>query len=146
MNFERTLSIIKPDAVKKNIIGEIFTRFEKAGLQIIATKMILLSKKQAESFYSIHKDQPFFPHLINFMISGPIVVQVLEGKNAVLENRKLMGATDPKEAVKGTIRGDFAESIDANSVHGSDSLENANEEILFFFTQIELNYRSALQN
>ncbi len=142
MNLERTLSIIKPDAVKKNIIGEIYTRFEKAGLQIIASKMQLLSKNDAEKFYSIHKDQEFFPYLVNFMISGPVVVQVLEGHNAVFKNRELMGATNPKEADKGTIRRDFAESIDANCVHGSDSIENANEEIKFFFNQIELNYRS----
>ena len=142
MNLERTLSIIKPDAVKKNIIGEIYSRFEKAGLQIIAIKMQLLSKNDAEKFYFIHKEQEFFPYLVNFMISGPVVVQVLEGHNAVLKNRELMGATNPKEADKGTIRRDFAESIDANCVHGSDSTENANEEIKFFFNQIELNYRS----
>jgi nucleoside-diphosphate kinase len=144
MKFERTLSIIKPDAVQKNIIGEIYTRFEKAKLQIVASKMLLLSKKQAESFYFVHAKQNFFPQLINFMISGPIVIQVLEGENAVQKNRDLMGATDPQKAERGTIRSDFADSIDANSVHGSDSLENAKEEIKFFFSQIELDYRKKI--
>ncbi len=130
---EQTLSIIKPDAVAKNVIGEIYTRFEKAGLKIIKAQMIHLSKAEAEGFYEVHKERPFFNDLVAFMISGPVMIQALEGDNAVLKNRELMGATNPKEADAGTIRADFAESIDANAVHGSDSLENAKIEIDYFF-------------
>ena len=133
MAIEQTLSIIKPDAVAKNVIGEIYSRFEKAGLKIIKAQMIHLSKEEAEGFYEVHKERPFFKDLVTFMISGPVMVQVLEGENAVLMNRELMGATNPKEAEKNTIRADFAESIDANAVHGSDSLENAKIEIDYFF-------------
>ena len=133
MTMEQTLSIIKPDAVAKNVIGEIYTRFEKAGLKIIKAQMIHLSKAEAEGFYEVHKERPFFNDLVAFMISGPVMIQALEGENAVLKNRKLMGATNPKEADAGTIRADFAESIDANAVHGSDSLENAKIEIDYFF-------------
>ena len=133
MSVEKTLSIIKPDAVKKNVIGEIYTRFEKKGLKIVAAKMLSLTTKEAESFYKEHKERPFFRDLVNFMTSGPVMVQVLEGENAVLENRNLMGATDPMEAGIGTIRADFAASIDANAVHGSDSIETARHEINFFF-------------
>ena len=128
-----TLSIIKPDAVKKNIIGEIYSRFEKAGLKIIQAQMISLTQEEAEGFYEVHKDRPFFNDLVSFMISGPVMIQVLEGDNAVYLNRELMGATNPKEADAGTIRADFADSIDANAVHGSDSLENAAIEIDYFF-------------
>ena len=133
MSVEKTLSIIKPDAVQKNVIGEIYTRFEKKGLKIVAAKMLSLTKKEAESFYKEHKERPFFNDLVKFMTSGPVMVQVLEGENAVLENRNLMGSTDPKEARVGTIRADFAASIDANAVHGSDSIETARQEINFFF-------------
>ena len=133
MAIEQTLSIIKPDAVAKNVIGEIYSRFEKAGLKIIKAQMIHLSKEEAEGFYEVHKERPFFNDLVTFMISGPVMIQALEGENAVLRNRELMGATNPKEAAKGTIRADFAESIDANAVHGSDSLENAKIEIDYFF-------------
>ena len=133
MAIEQTLSIIKPDAVAKNVIGEIYSRFEKAGLKIIKAQMIHLSKEEAEGFYEVHKERPFFKDLVTFMISGPVMIQALEGENAVLRNRELMGATNPKEAAKGTIRADFAESIDANAVHGSDSLENAKIEIDYFF-------------
>jgi len=133
MSVERTLSIIKPDAVAKNVIGEIYSRFEKAGLKIVAAKMLHLSQEEAEGFYAVHKERPFFKDLVNFMISGPVMIQVLEGSNAVLKNRDLMGATDPKKAEKGTIRADFADSIDANAVHGSDSAENAVTEIAYFF-------------
>ena len=133
MSVEKTLSIIKPDAVQKNVIGEIYTRFEKKGLKIVAAKMLSLTKKEAESFYKEHKERPFFNDLVKFMTSGPVMVQVLEGENAVLENRNLMGSTDPKEARIGTIRADFAASIDANAVHGSDSIETARQEINFFF-------------
>ena len=133
MSIEKTLSIIKPDAVKKNVIGEIYTRFEKKGLKIGAAKMLSLTKEEAEAFYREHKERPFFNDLVKFMTSGPVMVQVLEGENAVLENRNLMGATDPKEAEIGTIRADFATSIDANAVHGSDSIETARREINFFF-------------
>ena len=136
---EQTLSIIKPDAVAKNVIGEILARFEKAGLRIAATKKIQLSRADAEAFYAVHAERPFFADLVEFMISGPVVVSVLEGENAMAKNRELMGATDPKEAAAGTIRADFAESIDANAVHGSDSLENAAIEINFFFAQREIN-------
>jgi nucleoside-diphosphate kinase len=133
MAIEQTLSIIKPDAVKKNVIGEIYSRFEKAGLKIIHAQMIELTKEEAEGFYAVHKDRPFFNDLVEFMTSGRVMIQVLEGENAVALNRQLMGATNPKEADKGTIRADFAESIDANAVHGSDSLENAKIEIDYFF-------------
>jgi len=133
MAIEQTLSIIKPDAVKKNVIGEIYSRFEKAGLKIVHAQMIELTKEEAEGFYAVHKDRPFFNDLVEFMTSGRVMIQVLEGKNAVALNRQLMGATNPKEADKGTIRADFAESIDANAVHGSDSLENAKIEIDYFF-------------
>ena len=133
MAIEQTLSIIKPDAVAKNVIGKIYSRFEKAGLKIIKAQMIHLSKEEAEGFYEVHKERPFFNDLVTFMISGPVMIQVLEGENAVLMNRELMGATNPKEADAGTIRADFADSIDANAVHGSDSLENAKIEIDYFF-------------
>ena len=133
MAIEQTLSIIKPDAVKKNVIGEIYSRFEKAGLKIVQAQMIELSKEEAEGFYEVHKERPFFNDLVSFMISGPVMIQALEGENAVLKNRELMGATNPKEAEPGTIRADFAESIDANAVHGSDSSENAKIEIDYFF-------------
>ena len=138
MAIERTLSIIKPDAVAKNVIGQIYARFEAAGLKIIAAKMAHLSRGEAEQFYAVHKERPFFKDLVEFMISGPVMIQVLEGENAILKNRELMGATDPKKAAPGTIRADFAESVEANSVHGSDSLENANNEIAFFFAQTEI--------
>jgi len=133
MTMEKTLSIIKPDAVKKNVIGEIYSRFEKAGLKIVQSQMISLTQEEAEGFYEVHKDRPFFNDLVSFMISGPVMIQVLEGDNAVSLNRELMGATNPKEADAGTIRADFADSIDANAVHGSDSLENAAIEIDYFF-------------
>ena len=133
MATEQTLSIIKPDAVAKNVIGEIYSRFEKAGLKIVMAQMIEISKEEAEGFYEVHKERPFFNDLVAFMISGPVMIQVLEGENAVLTNRELMGATNPKEAEAGTIRADFADSIDANAVHGSDSLENAKIEIDYFF-------------
>ena len=133
MAIEQTLSIIKPDAVAKNVIGEIYSRFEKAGLKIIKAQMIHLSKEEAEGFYEVHKERPFFNDLVTFMISGPVMFQALEGENAGLRNRELMGATNPKEADAGTIRADFADSIDANAVHGSDSLENAKIEIDYFF-------------
>ena len=133
MTIEQTLSIIKPDAVAKNVIGEIYTRFEKANLKIIKAMMVHLSKEEAEGFYAVHKERPFFNDLVTFMISGPVMIQALEGDNAVFKNRELMGATNPKEADAGTIRADFADSIDANAVHGSDSLENAKIEIEYFF-------------
>jgi len=135
---EQTLSIIKPDAVAKNVIGKILSRFEDAGLRIVATKKIQLSQADAEAFYAVHAERPFFGELVEFMISGPVVVTVLEGENAMTINRDLMGATNPKEAEAGTIRADFADSIDANAVHGSDSVENAVNEINFFFAQREL--------
>ncbi|EOI7950747.1 nucleoside-diphosphate kinase [Campylobacter coli] len=135
---EKTLSIIKPDAVKKGVIGKILDRFESNGLRIAAMKKVQLSKEQAEAFYAVHKERPFFKDLVEFMISGPVVVSVLEGEGAVLKNRDLMGETNPKEAQPGTIRADFAESIDANAVHGSDSLENAKIEIEFFFKSNEI--------
>ncbi len=138
MAVERTLSIIKPDAVAKNVIGKIYTRFESAGLKIAAAKMVHLSQSEAEGFYAVHRERPFFKDLVQFMISGPVMVQVLEGENAVLKNRELMGATDPKKADAGTIRADFAESIDANAVHGSDSLENAAIEIAYFFPALNV--------
>ncbi|QDC44017.1 nucleoside-diphosphate kinase [Methylophilus medardicus] len=133
MALERTLSIIKPDAVAKNVIGQIYTRFENAGLKIVAAKMAQLTQAEAEGFYAVHKERPFFNDLVKFMISGPVMIQALEGENAVLTHRDLMGATNPKDAAPGTIRADFAESIDANAVHGSDSLENAAIEIKYFF-------------
>ena len=135
---QRTLSIIKPDAVKKNVVGKIIDRFESNGLRIAAAKKIQLSKCDAKAFYAVHKDRPFFNDLVEFMISGPVVVMVLEGENAVAKNRELMVATNPKEATPGTIRADFADSIDANAVHGSDSLENAVNEINFFFASREI--------
>src|SRR3954471_9630045 len=132
---ERTLSIIKPDAVAKNVIGEILARFEKSGLKVVAARMVHLSRAEAEGFYAVHKSRPFFKDLVEFMISGPVVVQVLEGENAIQKNRDLMGATDPRKADKGTIRADFAQSIDANAVHGSDAAETASSEIAYFFPQ-----------
>ena len=138
MSIERTLSIIKPDATKRDLTGLINAKFENAGLRIIAQKRLQLTRSMAEKFYEIHKDRPFFNDLVNFMISGPVVVQVLEGDNAVKLNRDVMGATNPDDAEEGTIRKEFAESIEANSVHGSDSLENAQKEISFFFANIEL--------
>jgi nucleoside-diphosphate kinase len=141
MAIERTLSIIKPDAVAKNAIGQIVARFEAAGLKVIAARMMHLSSAQAGAFYAVHKARPFFGDLVSFMTSGPVVVQVLEGENAIALNRELMGATDPKKAAKGTIRADFAESIDANAVHGSDGPETAREEIAFFFSGLELHSR-----
>lgn len=138
MSTEMTLSIIKPDAVSKSVIGEIYSRFEKAGLKIVAAKMLQLSRAQAEGFYAVHKDRPFFKDLVDFMISGPVMVQALKGNDAVMVNRDLMGATNPKEARPGTIRADFADSIDANAVHGSDSLENAKIEIAYFFEPHEI--------
>ena len=138
MAIERTISIIKPDAVAKNVIGQIYSRFENNGLRIIAAKMKHLSEREAQDFYAVHKERPFFAALVEFMTSGPVMIQVLEGENAVAKNRELMGATNPKEATAGTIRADFAESIDANAVHGSDSLENAAIEIAYFFSQSEI--------
>ena len=138
MAVERTFSIIKPDAVAKNAIGRIISRFEAAGLQIIAARMMHLSRGQAEGFYAVHRERPFFKDLVDFMISGPVLVQVLQGNNAILRNRELMGATDPKKAAKGTIRADFADSIDANAVHGSDAPETAHAEIAFFFPGYEV--------
>jgi nucleoside-diphosphate kinase len=138
MATERTLSIIKPDATRRNLTGQINARFEGKGLRIVAQKRVQLTKAQAEGFYAVHKARPFFGELVSFMISGPVVLQVLEGENAVLANRDIMGATDPKKATAGTIRADFAESIEANSVHGSDSAENAATEIAFFFAGTEI--------
>jgi nucleoside-diphosphate kinase len=133
MAVERTLSIIKPDAVAKNVIGKIYSRFEGAGLKVVAAKMVHLSQREAEAFYAVHKARPFFGDLVKFMISGPVMVQVLEGESAIAKNRELMGATDPKKAAPGTIRADFADSIDANAVHGSDAPETAAVEVAFFF-------------
>ena len=138
MAVERTLSIIKPDATRRNLTGKINARFEEKGLRIVAQKRLQLTKPQAEAFYAVHKARPFFGELVSFMISGPVVVQVLEGENAIAANRDIMGATDPKKAAPGTIRKDFAESIEANSVHGSDSAENAASEIAFFFAGIDI--------
>jgi nucleoside-diphosphate kinase len=138
MAIERTFSIIKPDATKRNITGKIIDRFESAGLRVVASKRIHMSRAQAEGFYGVHKERPFFNDLCSFMVSGPVVVQVLEGENAVARNREVMGATNPKDAAPGTIRADFAESIEANSVHGSDAPETAAEEIKFFFTDAEI--------
>lgn len=138
MAIERTLSIIKPDAVAKNVIGQVIARFEKGGLQVVAARMLQLSQEDAESFYEVHKGRPFFNDLVTFMISGPVLVQVLEGENAILKNREIMGATDPKQAAPGTIRADFAQSIDANAVHGSDAADTAKREIEFFFDEIDI--------
>lgn len=136
MTVERTLSIIKPDAVTKNVIGKIYSRFEDSGLRIVAARMAQLSRKDAEAFYAVHRERPFFNDLVDFMISGPVMIQVLEGENAIAKNRELMGATNPKEAAPGTIRADFADSIDANAVHGSDGSETAAEEVRFFFPEL----------
>lgn len=141
MAVERTLSIVKPDAVAKNLIGEIYSRFEKNGLKIIAARMLHLSQSQAEGFYAVHKGRPFFNDLVKFMISGPVMVQVLEGPDAIAKNRELMGATDPKKAEKGSIRADFADSIEANAVHGSDGPETASIEIAYFFPTLGLHSR-----
>src|SRR5580698_2525793 len=138
MAIERTLSIIKPDAVAKNVVGQIYTRFENAGLKIVASRMVQLSRADAEKFYAVHRERPFFKDLVEFMISGPVVVQALEGENAILKNRELMGATDPKKAEQGTIRADFADSIDANAVHGSDAADTARVEIAFFFPEVNV--------
>lgn len=141
MALERTLSIIKPDAVAKNVIGQIYARFESAGLRVIAAKMAQLSQADAEAFYGVHKARPFFKDLVTFMISGPVMIQVLEGDDAIAKNRQLMGATDPKKADAGTIRADFADSIDANAVHGSDATETANIEMAFFFPGMSIHSR-----
>jgi len=141
MAIERTLSIIKPDAVAKNVIGQIYSRFEAAGLKIAAAKMVHLSRREAGQFYAVHKERPFFKDLVEFMISGPVMVQVLEGENAIAKNRELMGATDPKKAAPGTIRADFADSIDANAVHGSDAPETAAVEVAFFFPALAIHSR-----
>jgi nucleoside-diphosphate kinase len=138
MALERTLSIIKPDAVKKNVTGRILARFEAAGLRIVAARMMHLSREQAEGFYAVHRQRPFFRDLVQFMTSGPVLIQVLEGENAIAKNRELMGATDPKKAERGTIRADFAESIDANAVHGSDSPDTARMEVAYFFPACEV--------
>jgi nucleoside-diphosphate kinase len=135
---ERTLSIIKPDAVAKNVIGKILSRFESNGLKIVAARLMHLSRQQAEGFYAVHRERPFFKDLVDFMVSGPIMIQVLEGENAIQKNRDLMGATDPKKAAAGTIRADFAESIDANAVHGSDGAETAKVEIAYFFPALDV--------
>jgi nucleoside-diphosphate kinase len=138
MAVERTLSIVKPDGVRKNVIGEVYRRFEQAGLKIVAARMMKLSPAQAEGFYAVHRERPFFKDLVSYMTSGPVIVQVLEGDNAVAKHREIMGATDPKKAAPGTIRADLAESIEQNVVHGSDSLENAAREIGYFFAETEL--------
>ena len=138
MALERTLSIVKPDAVAKNVIGQIYSRFEKAGLKVVAAKYKQLSRREAEGFYAVHRERPFFNALVDFMISGPVAIQALEGDNSVLKHRDLMGATNPKDAAPGTIRADFADSIDANAVHGSDSLENAAIEIAYFFPSTDV--------
>ena len=138
MAVERTLSIVKPDAVAKNVIGQIYSRFEASGLKIIAARMVHLSRNDAEGFYAVHRQRPFFNDLVNFMMSGPVMVQVLEGESAIQKNRDLMGATDPKKAVKGSIRADFADSIDANAVHGSDAPETAATEIAYFFPTLNI--------
>jgi nucleoside-diphosphate kinase len=138
MAIERTLSIIKPDAVAKNVVGQILARFEAAGLKVVAAKMKQLSRAEAEGFYDVHRARPFFKDLVDFMVSGPVMIQVLEGDNAIAKNRELMGATDPKKADKGTIRADFAESIDANAVHGSDGPDTARQEIGYFFSALEV--------
>ncbi|MFZ9313877.1 MAG: nucleoside-diphosphate kinase [Burkholderiaceae bacterium] len=136
MSVERTLSIIKPDAVAKNVIGQIYTRFEDAGLKVVAARMMYLSRREAEGFYAVHAQRPFFKDLVDFMVSGPVMVQVLEGEGAIAKNRQLMGATDPKKADPGTIRADFADSIDANAVHGSDGPDTAAQEIAYFFPSL----------
>ena len=141
MAIERTLSIIKPDAVAKNVIGQIYSRFESAGLKIVAARLAQLSRAEAEAFYSVHRERPFFGELVGFMISGPVMIQVLEGESAIQKNRDLMGATDPKKAAAGTIRADFADSIDANAVHGSDGPETARNEVAFFFAGMNLHSR-----
>jgi nucleoside-diphosphate kinase len=141
MATERTLSIIKPDAVAKNVIGKIYARFEEAGLRVIAARMMQLSRADAEGFYAVHRERPFFKDLVDFMISGPVMVQVLEGENAIQKNRDLMGATDPRKAAPGTIRADFADSIDANAVHGSDAAETARAEVAFFFPSMNIHSR-----
>ncbi len=141
MAVERTLSIIKPDAVAKNVIGQIYSRFESAGLKIVAARLAQLSRAEAEAFYSVHRERPFFGELVGFMISGPVMIQVLEGESAIQKNRDLMGATDPKKAAAGTIRADFADSIDANAVHGSDGPETARNEVAFFFAGMNLHSR-----
>ncbi|MDA0228107.1 MAG: nucleoside-diphosphate kinase [Proteobacteria bacterium] len=141
MAIERTLSIIKPDAVAKNVIGSIYSRFEQAGLKIIAARMMHMSRQDAETFYGVHRERPFFNDLVNFMISGPVMVQVLEGEGAIAKNRDLMGATDPKKADAGTIRADFADSIDANAVHGSDGADTAAVEVAFFFPGMQIHSR-----
>jgi len=138
MAIERTLSIIKPDAVAKNVIGQIYTRFENAGLKIVASRMAQLSRAEAEGFYAVHRERPFFKDLVDFMVSGPVMIQVLEGENAIAKNRELMGATDPKKAEKGTIRANFADSIDANAVHGSDGADTAKVEIAYFFPALNV--------
>lgn len=138
MSLERTISIIKPDAVAKNVIGEIYSRFEKAGLKIIASKMMQLSEEKAGEFYAVHKERPFYGELVAFMTSGPVMVQILEGEDAIAKNREVMGATNPKEAAAGTIRADFAESIDENAVHGSDGPDTAKAEMAFFFSDDEI--------
>ena len=141
MATERTLSIIKPDAVAKNVIGQIYSRFESNGLKIVGAKLMLLSKEQAEGFYAVHRERPFFGDLVKFMTSGPVIIQVLEGEGAIQKNRDLMGATDPKKAAPGTIRADFADSIDANAVHGSDGPQTAANEIAYFFPALDLHSR-----
>jgi nucleoside-diphosphate kinase len=141
MALERTFSIVKPDGVARNLIGQVYTRFEAAGLKVVAAKLTQLSKAEAEGFYAVHKARPFFNDLVAYMTSGPVVLQVLEGENAVLKNREIMGATDPKKAQPGTIRADLAQSIEANTVHGSDSVENAAIEIAYFFAQTEIHSR-----
>jgi nucleoside-diphosphate kinase len=141
MAIEKTLSIIKPDAVAKNVIGQIYARFEAAGLKVIAARMAHLSRAEAEAFYAVHKERPFFKDLVDFMVSGPVMIQVLEGENAILKNRDLMGATDPKKAAPGTIRADFADSIDANAVHGSDGPDTARQEVAFFFAGLHIHSR-----
>ena len=141
MAVERTLSIVKPDAVAKNVIGRIYTRFEDAGLRIVAARMTQLSRAQAEGFYAVQRERPFFKDLVEFMISGPVMIQVLEGENAIAKNRDLMGATDPKKAAAGTIRADFAQSIDANAVHGSDATDTARTEIAYFFPALDVHSR-----
>lgn len=138
MAIERTLSIIKPDAVAKNVIGQIYTRFENAGLKIVAARLVQLSRAEAEGFYAVHRERPFFKDLVDFMVSGPVMIQVLEGESAIVKNRELMGATDPKKAEKGTIRADFADSIDANAVHGSDGSDTAKVEIAYFFPALNV--------
>lgn len=138
MAIERTLSIIKPDAVAKNVIGKIYQRFEEVGLKIVAARMLHLSRAEAEGFYAVHRERPFFKDLVDFMISGPVMIQVLEGEGAILKNRDLMGATDPKKAAAGTIRADFADSIDANAVHGSDAVDTARGEISYFFPALNV--------